>query len=466
MTEHDYENEEGRAILERQIAELESQIASLKTKLINLLKEKSVAEFVTLRKQAKETKGFTFSVPLFDFLMNIKGTINAFKIYDNHQAILRASFSTAQTPPDVTKELAYIANAKNYEGVNASTLNVVMLFVGMNADGKDIEQWEAEQPDWGAFDAEEQQIEGMYRAVYCEDLIADEGMMGFGMSYAVSLILGIVFYLIGIIVLLVGMVKGLVNALIGIKQRDKACKRIIEGSGTLLTGMIFLLAAMSLPGGSLSGTGIALLVISLVLASFNGVAVRLGKRSKEENAWLNFRQGEGVAVTVGALIVVLLLQSADVFSFWNQGMLFLLKSGIAFEMATTLFAMASTLVMFAVFTSYGFMIGNYSRKVACLPEQKSVKGEVKATPMAEAVSVVVFLVLLLIPVALLGIFGDWFIAALVIVPILAVVMIVCAKFMGDLEKKLPVGRVEELKTLASQYEEAPQAEASAESAAV
>lgn len=426
------------------LAALREEISAMEKELDEAFKGKKVAESAVLKRQAalggQGVEGFETAVPLFDFLTNVQGSVNAIKLiltYDSLNRLLADESPSENTLKSISELQEYLADKQNYKGITPSALNVAMFVSGLSVD---------------ATAEEENRYSVMYQAIYEEEAVLDRsGRLGLSLFPGLC---GAIFYVVAVVTLSVIAVVALILALRHIRNPEKLYGGAVKSFGNAGVAVAFLLAATVLCNGFLSATGIIILVVAVAVFLFNGLAVRTGEWSREENAWLNITQGTGILSAAGALTVALVLLAGNPLSFWNEGLLCLLQKGFKVSLANGLYSCGLGLCGCFGILAYSFTALISLSGAACIQSKK--KGSVKALRARnnvgflalEGISIIIVLTLLVMGMPV----NNGAIAALIVSFLLIALQvfgkILCRKAAGNLTEE----KIEELGSAAVFYE--------------
>lgn len=422
---------------------LQKKIPEMEKELDETFKGKKVAESTVLKRKAalreQGAKGFETAVPLLDFLTNVQGSINAVKLmstYDSLDRLLALQSSSEDTLKSISELQEYLADKENYKGINPSALNVAMFLEELSVDST------------GESSSEPNRYRVMYQAIYEEDPVMDSSAMS--ASAFCPVLCGAILYVVAVVYLLASAVVMLIVALRHIGNPEKLYGSAVRKFDNVGIFIGCLLASTVLCNGFLSVTGIIILVIAVVVFLFNGLSVRTGQWSKEENAWLNITQGTSILSAAGALTVALVLLAGNPLAFWNEGLLCLLQKGIKVSLANELYAWGLGVCGCFGILAYSLMAFANLSRTACIRDRK--KGNVKVSGLRgnsgfwflEGISVMIVLALLVMGMPV----NNGAIAALIVSLALIALQvsgkILCRKTAGTLTKE----RIEELKSAA------------------
>ncbi len=422
---------------EKEHAELLKTISEMEKELDKAFEGKKVAESVVLKRQAAVDgqfyKGVEISVPLLEALVNIKGFINLDKLITANKDLDKLIASSingldASEEEKKTELTKYLADKKNYEGINTDAVKVSMFLTGIY--NKDLED------EKDLFYSNKYRI--MYRTIYEENAVLDQ--TGSNGLIAISGLVGVLVYIISVIWLVINAIISLFKALVCIKNPDKLYTGAIKGfktTGTLV--LIGILSATCMGSASLNAIGIIMLVLVFCVYLLNGFAVRTEKRSKEENLWYNITQGAALLCSVAALVAILLLIAGNPYDTYNASLLASLQKGKDIINAQKIASYGIGIFnLFAIFAC-GLVMAISLRKMACIGGTKKLDIEIlgRLTVLAyiiEGVLIIATLVLMIMGVSL----GSAAIVALIMFVVMLglqiATKILCKKFVTNLRE--------------------------------
>ncbi len=359
---------------QKEHAEILETISEMEKELDKTFEEKKVAESVVLKRQVavhgQLTKGVEMSVSILAVLTNIKGFINLDKLITANKRFDELTIKE-ELDDEQTKEkselVAFLSDRQNYEGINAKVMNISMFVSGLY--NKALEQEE----DLYSFN----KYRVMYQTVYDENVVLDtDGLSGIS---TLPGLFGLLSYIVFVLCMVINAIIALIKALTCIKKPNKlyegAIKRFMP---TAVFAIIGLLVATCMGSAYLNVIGIIMLVIVFCVFLLNGFAVRMEKRNKEENIWLNFTQGAALLCSVLALIAALLLVSGNPFDTYNASFLTQLQKGQNIIKAEKLASYCLGVFGLCGILACSYLTAVSLQRMACLSGRKKSEADIFA----------------------------------------------------------------------------------------